>query len=299
MNKIKKRILTRLEALGHWIFYTTLRYLGRRAASLLLWPVVGCYVVFSRKIHRNIRPYLDRRFPEATKKERWLHTFRLVKSFGEVLVERGWLGLDENAELECQFIGRARLFQLLEQKKGLILLTAHVGNWQSALAHLTSMPVRVHALMRYDKDAVAKHFFDLQGERQRTFEIIDAEGAFGGMVEAAAALQRGEIVTIMGDRYVGGSASETKFMGETVRIPDSAYQLAATSGAPVVILLAARTGLKQFELQVWDDFIPENKGREHRAEMLARCARRFAMGLEEYVDEHPYQWYNFYNFWKQ
>jgi len=299
MSGLKKTTLSRLEALGHWFFYITLRLFGRRAASLLLWPVIGSYVICSRKIHRTVRPYLHRRFADASRKQRWLHTFRLVRSFGEVLVERGWLGLDEKATLESDFIGRSRLFTLLEHGKGAILLTAHVGNWQSALAHLSSLPVKVHALMRYDRQAVAKHFFDLKAERKKSFEIINAEGDFGGMVEATAALQRGEIVTIMGDRYVGGSFSEVRFMGEMVRLPDSAYQLAAATGAPVVILLAARTGLTSFELQVWDDFFPECTSRDQRADMLAKCARRFAMGLEEYVDEHPYQWYNFYNFWKQ
>jgi predicted LPLAT superfamily acyltransferase len=288
----------RLEALGHWFFYLALRLFGHRGGIVLLVPVMGCYLLASRRIHRLTRHYLRRRFPGESPLAYWRHTCRNLFSFGRVLVERGWLGLNPKARLDSDFIGRDLLIEAVARGRGVVLLTAHVGNWQSALAHLGELPVPVHALMRYDQQAAAKHFFDLR-PGPPPFAIIAADGDFGGMVEALAALQRGEMVAIMGDRHVGGPATTVDFLGDPVCLPVAAYQLAAMAGAPVLILLAAQTGLGRSELRLWDHFLPVPAARQKRDQLLADCAGRFSRALEAYLQDHPYQWYNFYNFWKQ
>ncbi len=289
----------KLEALGHWFFYVTMRFFGHRGGYILLIPVIFSYVLFSRKIHRTVRPYLKRRFPEAGHLKYWVYTFKNVYSFGKVLVDRGWLGVNRDAEFNGELIGRDYLLELIAKKKGLVLLTAHLGNWQSALANLRSLPVKVHALMQYDQHAAAKHFFDINEDGDKPFEIINVNGPFGGLVDAAAALQRGEVVTIMGDRYVAGSFSTVDFLGDSVRLPDSAYVLAATAEAPVVVLLSAKTGADSHQLNVWDSFYPRYEDRDRRAAMLQECSQRFSKAIENYLKKYPFQWYNFYDFWKQ
>ena len=295
---VAQNISKRLESLGHGIFYVTMGAFGHLGGSILLWPVIFCYVLCSRKIHRLVDPYLSHRFKGAGRLQKWWYTFRILLSFGQVLVDRGWLGVKKNARLTGDFLGYDELMALASAGRGVVLLTAHVGNWQSALAHLAEVPVRVHALMQYDQQAAAKHFFDLKN-RPRPFEIIDADGPFGGMVDALTALQRGDIVTIMGDRYVKGSSSSVDFYGDPVRLPDSAYQLAASAGAPVVVLLAAKTGRMAYELKIWDVFSPVSASREERSEMQKECCRRFIRAVEDYLEKYPFQWYNFFNFWQQ
>ncbi len=291
-------LINRLERLGHWFFYITLRLFGHKAAVILLWGVIFVYVVFSRKIHQTTRHYLSRRFIEQSRIVRWIHTFKNVFSFGQVLVERGWLGLSQNDRLSGKFEGHVRFMELIKEGNGLILLTGHVGNWQSALAHLGDLPVKVNALMQYDQSAAAKHYFDLK-RGGRSFEIIDVNSEFGGMIDAMAALNRGEIVTIMGDRLVKGSSSEIDFLGESVKVPDSAYLLAASANAPVAVVFAAKTGLQSYHLKVWDYFYPKYNSRAERREMMKECSARYFKALEEYLKKYPYQWYNFYDFWKQ
>lgn len=288
----------RLERLGHWFFYVTMRLFGHRGGVVLLWPVMFFYVLFSRKIHTIIRPYLRRRFPDEKKWKYWFLTLKNMYSFGHVLVDRGWMGVVEGAKLDGDFSDFEILRRIIEKKKGVVLLIAHVGNWQSALVHLADLPVKVHALMQYDQMAAAKHFFDLK-EGEKPFEIIDADGPFGGMIEVNAALQRGEIVTIMGDRYVKGPYSNVTFFGDSVRVPNSAYMLAASAGVPVVVLLAAKTGQRTFEMKIWEHFYPEFKHRGERDQMLTECAGKFMDCIERYLKQYPFQWYNFYNFWKQ
>jgi predicted LPLAT superfamily acyltransferase len=291
-------IKTKLELLGHFFFYAILKLFGQKSAYLLLYPTIFTYVLFSRKIHRNTAHYFQKRFPEHTRAQRFCDTFKNVFSFGQVLVDRGWLGMDKKADIHGEVIGAEKLLEVVRAGRGAVLVTAHVGNWQTALAKLDFLPVKVHALMQYDQFAAAKHYFDL-GKKKRPFAIIDANGAFGGMIDATAALQRGEVVTIMSDRHTKGSTKVVDFLGEEVKLPDAAYTLAACVEAPVIVFLAAKTGDRKFELQVWDVFYPKFEERQKRHEVLQQCCQKFSSALQNYLQSNPYQWYNFYNIWDQ
>ncbi len=293
------RVLKKAESLGHAIFYVAIYLTGQRGAYSLLGLVVFVYVAASRRIHSLTRPYISRRFPDHGPLRRWVDTFRIVLSFGQVLVDRAWLGIKKGrVSLDETLVGREELFQAVSQKKGAILLTAHVGNWQAALARLPSLPVKVNVLMRYEEESAAKHYFEFDN-KPLPFQIIKNDGFMGGVIEAANALQRGEAVTIMGDRYIRGPYARVSFLGSETKFPIAAYQLAAVAGAPVIVLLAAKTGIRSYEMKVWDIFYPSEADREKREEQLTYCACRFARTLEEYLKKHPYQWYNFYDFWSE
>ncbi len=294
MATVKKN----LEILGHMFFYVTLKIFGQKIAYIFLNPVIFSYVLFSRKIHAITALYFKKRFPDHTRFQYFTDTFKNVRSFGQVLVDRGWLSVNPKANIDGRVIGKENLLEIIQAGKGAVLVTGHVGNWQTALAKLNSLPVKVHALMQRDQLAEAKRFFDLLPKGQ-SFDIIDVEEPFGGMIEATAALQRGEIVTIMADRLVKGSAKAVDFLGEEVRLPDAAYGLAACVGAPVVVFLAAKTAARKFELQVWDVFYPKFTTRDRRDEVLQECCQKFALALQKYLQLYPYQWYNFFNIWDQ
>ncbi len=288
----------RWEAVGHWWFYTVMRLFGYQGARLLLVVVVTAYLLCSRRIHRLVTPYLCHRFPDRDSRlSRFVQAWRIVYSFGTVLVDRAWLGIKKDAQFIGSFPDYHQLLSLLEEKKGVILLIAHVGPWQSAWQWLGELPARVHGLMQYHPDDVAKHYFDL-GIRKRPFEIIDVESPFGGMIEAAAALQRGEIVAIMGDRYIKGPFVTASFLGEATRFPASAYTLAATTGASVAVLLTAKTGVKTTEVRLYDNWQPHCADRCERDDMIKQGAERFSRSVEDYLRSYPWQWYNFFNFWQ-
>lgn len=298
MRGEKRGIGARLEALGHAIFYGMLLVAGQSGAYLLLWPVITTYVLCSRKIHRLTSPYLSRRFPEHGRLARWRDTHRIMLNFGRVLVDRAWLGLRPGAALDGRLEGQEELLALVGEGRGVVLLTAHLGNWQTAMAHITGLQVPTNSLMHYSEEAVAKHYFDL-GKKAMPFKIINSAGFMGGMVEATAALQRGEVVTIMGDRYAGGPAAEVEFLGSKVRLPAAAYSLAAATSSPVAVLLAAKTGRRRYSLKLWAVFRPEPSDRENRRRDMTQWAQRFADAMEGYLRQYPYQWYNFFDFWSQ
>ena len=286
-----------LRQLGDGFFYTAMRFFGQRGGYLLLYPVVFCYTLFSRQVRQVTSPYLSKRFVNHNCVQRFLHLFRNILAFGRILVDQGWLKTDKTANFDCETVGGDTLVKLINDGKGVVLVTGHVGNWHSALSRLDFLPTKIHALMQYDQHAQANDF-SKQEEKNNVIEIIDTDDPMGGMIEATAALQRGEVVTIMGDRFVKGTSSTVDFLGHKTKLPNGAYTLAALVGSPVVIFLAAKTSPKQFQVKIWEVFYPKFETRDRRQQTLDECCRKYALCLEKYLKIYPYQWYNFYNFWK-
>lgn len=293
---LKKRILRNLEKLGHLFFYGVLLVGGQRSAYFFLYPIIFVYVLCSRRIHRQTRPYLQKRFPQHTGSGLWRDTFYNVLEFGRILVDRGWMGLKKSSGIKGTFENSEQLLNLIKGDKGVVVLLAHVGNWQTGFADLGRLETKVHSLMEYDPDTVSKHYFDLGGKRN--FSIIDARGFMGGMVEAATVLQRGEMVLIMADRYVAGPDMEAEFLGEKIRLPLAPFALAARTGASIGVLLAAKTGRKTYELRIWDIMETDPETRAD-AKVLQAYGERYVAALEKYVQKYPYQWFNFYDLWRR
>jgi len=295
-RNVFQQIKKKLEWLGHCFFYALLVLGGQRIAYFFLYPIVFTYVLGSRKIHEVTAPYLRRRFPDHGWLALRLDVFQNVLSFGKVLVDRGWMGFNRTAELTGTFPDSDRLQELIRKGKGVVILLAHVGNWQTCLVRLKALEAEVHALMEFDRERVSKHFFELRGEMP--FNIIDVHGYLGGMIEATAALQKGDIVLMMGDRLHQGRHETVDFLGSKVRLPIAAYHLAALAGAPLVVLLAAKTGRRSYTLAIQDQFYPGQEDRD-RKEELAHSAQRFADAMSQYAEQYPYQWYNFFDIWAQ
>ena len=292
----KKSFVHRAEAFGNGIFLFTMRLLGYRGACLLLRFVVFGYVFFSPKAHGQLKSYIAKRFPKAGFRQRWLACYRIIQAFGQVMVDRGWLGVTGGNDFSWQFHGYDELVAEVAKGRGVVLLLAHVGPWQGALAHLGGLNVKVHGLMKYDPEAASKHYFDLNGEKS-PFDIIDVDGAFGGMIEATNALQKGEVVAIMGDRFVGGVAENISFLGESAKFPSMAYGLAVSTGASVATMFATALGYKKYEMRVWDIFNCPCEDRDLKRQIINQSCGRFVKTLEAYLEEYPDQWYNFYDFW--
>lgn len=263
-------------------------------AYFFLYPILTVYVICSRRISSLLQPYLEKRFPNHSFWQRKLDTYKVVLEFGRVLVDRAWIGLKKDAKLTGHFIDKDLFEKILLSRRGVVVLLAHVGNWQTALADLKWLDRDIYSLMEYDRQEIGKHFFDLG--RKRFFSIIDVRGFMGGMVEAATVLQKGAVVLTMADRYVSGPYAKLSFLGKPMLVPLAPYSLATSTGSAIVVLFSAKTGRNHYQLKIWDIIEPVSQGRADK-KTLEGYAANFIVSLEKYVIDHPYQWFNFFDIW--
>lgn len=283
----------------HQIFYLLIRIGGQRAAYLLLYFVIGWYTLFSRLARQRASHYLQRRFPAARGLTRLGQTYRLLLELGKALVDRAVVGIVGPEAMRTRLDDRDALLKLRDEGQGLIMMTAHVGCWQAAMATLSFLQRPVNMLMRREDGDIDRHYFEHAGQ-ESPYRIIDPTGYLGGTLEMMGALKQGQIVCVMGDRLLGSDKSgvAVNFLGAAAPLPFSPYKIAAATGAPVVVFFTFKDGRDSYRLQLARVIrVPQLSGR--KAETFLPYAAEFASVLEQFCTQHPYQFFNFFDMWFQ
>ena len=284
--------------LGHNIFYGLIRLGGRRPAYFLLYFVVFYYLLFRPAMRRRTKYYLHRRFQDRKPLARFVDSYRMSVELGKILIDRAIVGILGSQKMKVKLYGRKKLLKLLDQRCGFVLLMSHVGSWQVALSALSFINVPVNLLLEREQGNIDRHYFEHTGTAC-PYRIIDPGGYLGGTLEMLEVLKKGEVLCVMGDRASGSPKSHVKiqFLGEEAPFPYSAFKLASAAGVPIVILFSFKDGPASYALNFSKIIrLPHNLGRSGKN--FLPYVSQYIAELESFVEKHPYQFFNFYNMWR-
>jgi predicted LPLAT superfamily acyltransferase len=276
-------------------FHGLLKTLGKRPAYHIMYLVTLWYVLFHPSIRRRGRPYLDRRFPHPRMRTglvaRLRDDHRLLRNFGKTLVDMAAARTLGPSAIKVSCPDQEQLVSLSESDRGLILLHAHVGCWQLALSALSHLRRPVTLLMI--PDPKVQPLIDALSGR-----IIDPRGGLPSVVEMTQVLLRREALSIMGDRVLGDDPAsvQAQFLGQPVALPLAPYRLASATGCPILVIFTPKTGFDTYELRL-GGIIEVPPGLGARPEAYEPYARLFTAALEQFVEQHPWQFFNFYDLW--
>ena len=225
--------------------------------------------------------------------------YLLDLNLGAVLIDRAALGILGPETIEVDLREREQLLALVRERKGVVLLTAHVGGWQVAMAALHFLNVPINLLVHREEGDVDRYYFEHRGGAS-PFRIIDPAEPMGGMLSMMAVLKKGEALSVMGDRRFGSSrgAVAAGFLGDPIPVPFGVFKIASVTGSPVAVIFSHRTGPGAYELTL-DRVIrvPAHLGTDPAE--FAPYARAFTEGLETFVNAHPFQFFNFFDMWEK
>jgi lauroyl/myristoyl acyltransferase len=171
---------------------------------------------------------------------------------------------------------------------GLISLTAHVGNWELAgrlLARQSDRPT--HVVVAPEEARELERWVRRDGEGVRF--VTRSRPTVS--LELVAALRRGEIVAVQGDRALGTRGDTMiSFFGRPAPFPLGPFLLASAVGVPLVPAFCLLTSGYRYRVKVAEP-LTVRRGDEEDA------ARAWVALLEDVVRHHPTQWFNFFDIW--
>jgi predicted LPLAT superfamily acyltransferase len=280
---------------GIWFFITALRILGLHLTYALLPPVALYYSLVSPDVQATM-DYHERVFGKVPWwKRRWL-VFRHFLSFGIALIDRTAILAGKTDHFTFSFDGEQHLRAAVAEGRGVLLLTAHIGNWEAAGQLLNRLDVPIN-VTGFDHE-VSEIRSLLNQVSKPNFRLVPLTGSPTDTIPLVAAMRRGEIVAMMGDRVYGSPSLPISFLGQTAHFPIGAYVLAAIAGAPLVHVFNLRERGWHYHFFGFPAQRPVMPGHEQRDAYLHDCAR-FAADLQSVLQRDPLQWYNFYPFWNK
>jgi predicted LPLAT superfamily acyltransferase len=287
------RYRERGSVLAYRLIVLLARLLGRRVARLLLYPICLYYLLFSRLTPRASRQYLTR---VLGCRPRWREVFRHHFYFASVLLDRVYLYTGRHDLFDLAYFQRESLHRWLDQDRGCVMLSGHLGSFEFMRVHGQNHQVVVNMMMyRENAQKVDRATQDLVDAAERHVITI---GPIDSLLTAKERLDRGEVVGILGDRTAINERYElVRFFGEDAPFPAGPFITAAVLKVPVVLFFCLYRGGNRFEFY-FERFADQITLDRRKPEELRQWMQRYAERLEHYCRLDPYNWFNFYDFWR-
>jgi len=198
---------------GNWIFISLVRLFGLRAAYLLLMFVSPYYVFFAPAARRASVEY-RRRLGRGRRS--WLarlwDTYRHFSSFGRLLLDRVAILSGRGDAFRFELDGEEYIRSGLREGNGVLIISAHCGNWEAAAQLLRRFDVPVNVVAYQGETAPIRHLFR-KVDAGRRFSLIEATPSPDASIAIMAALRRGEVVAMHADRVTGDDGVLVPFLG--------------------------------------------------------------------------------------
>ena len=281
---------------GIWFFITALRVLGLRITYVLL-VLPAIYFSFVSPDVPSTMDFHRRMFgPQPWWKRRWL-VFKHFLSFGITIIDRIAILAGDTRHFTFAFDDEHYVSEALAEGHGVLLVSAHLGNWEAAGQALIRLDVPVN-VTGFDKEIPAIRSLLSEASKAK-FRLLPLTGSPTDAIPLVAALRRGEVVAMLGDRAYGSPSAEIPFLGGTASFPVGAYVMAAIAGAPLMHVFSLREPGGRYRFFGFPAQHPKMPPHNQRDAYLRECAVNFARDLESVLKRDPLQWYNFYPFWRE
>ncbi|SDN98021.1 Predicted acyltransferase, LPLAT superfamily [Desulfonauticus submarinus] len=270
-------------------FYTLIKLGGAKLAYFFLYIIVFYYTL-KPSIRQKTSFYLSKKFSHPTFK----HYYKLNLNFGKILLDRAIFKIQGKIKLESKENDRTILKSLIKQNRGLIILTAHVGCWQLALAHLNFLSVPINIVYKPGEGIELQNLEETK--KLSSFKFIDPTSSFAGALEMSSFLKKGQILCIMGDRGITDKNwIKVKFLGKEAKFPLTPFRLSSLTQAPIAVIFCPRIGVAKATIILAKVIHVPPLGR--KKENYKPYVQEFANALEKCLKKYPYQFFNFYNMW--
>lgn len=238
-------------------------------------------------------------------------TLKHIISFALNLVEdvQSWAGNFSFADVDWQNDDVDDLVKNINEGKGTVILISHLGNamMMKGLASLGEAGTKRKMSITTISDAdISAGFNSLLNEinSDSSFHIINSNDIGPETILILQErLEKGETVVIAGDRVSAHTDRNIriKFLGEEADFPYGVFLLVALLNSPTYFVNGLRH--KDFSLKPkYDMFVKKNDvtfdcTRKEREARIKKSAENYVANLEKLCLLHPYQWYNFFDFW--
>ena len=290
---------TRGGVLGHQIFVFILTHFDIRIAYAVLRFVALYFVLFAPKAFKSIYTYFHE-MHRYGRCQSLLAVYRNYYQFGQVLLDKMTILAGVDAGFSYDFEGEDYLRQLAREKKGALLVGAHVGNWEMAGNLLKRLDCKVNVVM-YDQEheKIKKALSSMTDSR--SFGVIVVKNDLSHVFEINNALKNGEFVCIHGDRFIDGVKTlQGQLLGKSALFPEGPFFLASKFAVPITYVYAMKENSRHYHYNASEPKLhPFSRKKEERNTILNGVLTDYCRELEKIVLQYPEQWFNYYDFWSQ
>lgn len=253
----------------------------------LIWYIIvrpsvtrGAYIFHRRRGRNRLMAALD--------------VYRSFYHFGKVIIDR--FAVYAGHQFDIVVDNKERYYNKMTSDKGFVLLFSHLGNSEMAAYSMATPDKHMNILAFGGETPVVMAERAKVLARNNIGMIVVNPGEMNHIFEINDSLNRGEVLAVAGDRRMGEKTINCNFMGATAPLPAGVFQLCAALHCAIVLTFVLKEPNNRYH--IYTEELQTNSVLS-RAQQATDLAQQFASRLEKMALKHPYEWFNFFDFWHE
>ncbi len=277
--------------LGYKIFIFFIQNLGIKTAYFILYFVAFYFLFFSGKGTKAIFYFYHKRLGHS-KVNSFFKVYQSYYSFGQTIVDKFAIASGLKEKFTYNFDGENNLRNILKEKKGGILISAHIGNFEIAeyfFSRVDEFSTQINLVTTDNEHRTIKNYLESVSLKSN-MKFIIIKDDMSHIFEMNNALNKNELICFTGDRYFEGNKYLTeKLFGKEANFPAGAFLLGSRLNVPVIFLYIMKETSRHYHF-----FAEEAVFKNRDAQDLLK---KYTESIERILKRYPYQWFNYFDFW--
>ena len=281
----------------------------------ICFPATFFFLIFSPHARKDARTYQKQLWEfSGGKIPPKISGYRQLLSFSLCLLEKieGWLGKVKFTRIHYADDDVQELLERLRDGKGAILITSHLGNMEllrSLQDYNTQLCGREVPVVIIMDMKISEQFSQTLKELNPHYSMNVVESTSIGpdsMIYLEEQAERGALIVVAGDRTSAQNRDKVikkTFLGKEACFPYGVFLIPFLMKMPVYYMFGMRSHFSIFKpkynVYIEKSLVDCDCPRSERGERISQMCGEFVLKLEKFCMMYPYQWYNFFNFWKQ
>lgn len=276
--------------LGYKIFVFCIKKLGIKASYFVLYFVASYYFLFLRNSNQAIFYYFKKRLEYSTVQSK-IAVFKSYFKFGQTIIDKTAISVGLRNRFTYEFDGIDVLKNLLAQKNGGVLISAHIGNFEIAEHFFSDIDLdcQINLVTTDLEHTVIKNYLDSIAQKS-SVKFIFVKEDLSHIFEINHALTNNELICFTGDRYFQGTKHLSEsILGKEANFPAGPFLIASRLKVPVVFVYVMKENNLHYHLYARE---ANSKYRDEKG-----LLREYVENVETMLKKYPLQWFNYFDFW--
>ncbi|MEW6042011.1 MAG: lysophospholipid acyltransferase family protein [Elusimicrobiota bacterium] len=238
---------------------------------------------------------LRKSFPEKKEEEIKQIAADAWKNVGIIASEfaRSFYLKKESIHKKFVFVNEENLISALKQRRGVILLASHIGNWELMGMACAVKGYKILVIARQLRNKPGSDYIKAVRERSG-LKIVYEHEAVG---ECIKTLKDGNCVAIIIDQHIAEGSVAVDFLGRPAFTTSLIPLLVKKTGAPVVPFYNVRTETGKYYV-FFEEQLKLSESNNFKNDIIENT-QMLSKVVERWVRNYPSQWFWLHNRWKE
>ncbi|MEN8119808.1 MAG: lysophospholipid acyltransferase family protein [Bacteroidota bacterium] len=282
---------------GYQFFILLLKYTNIKVTYFFIRFVALYFLIASDKT--SIKFYFSSVFGYS-KLKTLISIYKNYCLLGEVLIDKIAILAGFKGKFTFDFEGENNLQQIVQNKKGGLLIGAHMGNWEVAGQLLERLDTKINVVLYEAEHEKIKDLLDNKMKKNDA-NLIPIKDDFSHLFSIKEAFNRNELVVMHGDRFLNGTNTVSmEFLNKPAQFPTGPLYLASKNNVPVSFVYTLKDSATHYHFYATKGKTnPYPSKIKTRKQEIRTMVQDYVTSLESIIKKYPLQWFNYYPFWEE